>query len=51
MKRWVEPQIRDTVVDFVHRLEERTELPGGFSSAISGYAETSLVRGKLGTGR
>lgn len=25
-KQWVEPQIRDEVIDFVHRWEERTEL-------------------------
>lgn len=29
MKRWVEPHIRDAVVDFVHHWEERTEVKQG----------------------
>ena len=29
MKRWVEPQVRDAVVDFVHHWEARAELGRG----------------------
>ena len=59
MKRWVEPQIRDTVVDFVYRLEERTELPRGlflrnlglrrnkFGSWETRYGKVNFHNGKI----
>ena len=59
MKRWVEPQIRDTVVDFVHRPEERTELPRGlflrnlrlrrnkFGSWEARYGKENFHNGKI----
>jgi len=59
MKRWVEPQIRDTVVDFVHHWEERTSLQRGlflchlglrrnkFSSWESRYGAENFHNGKI----
>jgi len=59
MKRWVEPHIRDTVVDFVHHWEERAELKRGlflrslglrrnkFSSWESRYGKENFHNGKI----
>lgn len=59
MKRWVEPHIRDTVVDFVHHWEERAELCRGlflrhlglrrnkFSSWESRYGKENFHNGKI----
>ncbi len=59
MKRWVEPQVRDEVVDFIHYWEERTELQRGvflrhvgmrrnkFSSWESRYGKENFHNGKI----
>jgi transposase InsO family protein len=59
MKRWVEPQTRDAVVDFVHHWEERTSLQRGlflrhlglrrnkFSSWESRHGKENFHNGKI----
>lgn len=59
MKRWVEPQVRDAVVDFVHHWEERAELKRGsllrflglrrnkFLSWESRYGKENFHNGKI----
>jgi len=59
MKRWVEPHIRDTVVDFVQHWEKRAELKRGlflhslglrrnkFSSWESRYGKDNFHNGKI----
>ena len=59
MKRWVEPQVRDVVVDFVHHWEERTGIQRGlflrniglrrnkFSSWESRYGKENFHNGKI----
>lgn len=59
MKRWVEPQVRDAVVDFVHKWEEQAELRRGlllrflglrrnkFLSWESRYGKVNFHNGKI----
>lgn len=59
MKRWIEPQTRDSVVDFVHHWEERTSLQRGlflrhlglrrnkFNSWESRYGLENFHNGKI----
>ena len=43
MKCWVEPQVRDAVVDFVHKWEGQAELKRGFSLTLLGLRRNSLM--------